>query len=44
MPQSFTYQVSPMRVVFGTGTVAQLADELGRLGIGRVLVLASRRQ
>ncbi|MHC2256559.1 maleylacetate reductase [Bradyrhizobium embrapense] len=44
MAQSFIYQVSPMRVVFGTGTVAQLADELGRLGIGRALLLASRRQ
>ncbi|WFU57548.1 maleylacetate reductase [Bradyrhizobium pachyrhizi] len=44
MAQPFTYQVSPMRVVFGVGTVAQLADELDRLGIGRALVLASRRQ
>ena len=37
MAQSFIYQVSPMRVVFGTGTVAQLADELDRLGIARAL-------
>lgn len=44
MVQSFTYQVSPMRVVFGTGTVTRLADELDRLGIRRALVLASRRQ
>ncbi|UGY29266.1 maleylacetate reductase [Bradyrhizobium septentrionale] len=44
MPQSFTYQVSPMRVVFGVGTVAALADELDRLGVARALVLASRRQ
>ncbi|MCP1830809.1 alcohol dehydrogenase class IV [Bradyrhizobium sp. USDA 4532] len=44
MTQPFTYQVSPMRVVFGVGTVAQLADELDRLGINRALVLASRRQ
>ncbi|MGY3582977.1 maleylacetate reductase [Bradyrhizobium sp. USDA 4341] len=44
MSQSFTYQVSPMRVVFGTGTVAALADELDRLGVSRALVLASRRQ
>lgn len=44
MPQSFTYQVSPMRVVFGVGTVAQLADELDRLGVRRALLLASRRQ
>nr|WP_248114326.1 hypothetical protein [Bradyrhizobium sp. 2S1]MCK7667595.1 hypothetical protein [Bradyrhizobium sp. 2S1] len=42
MAQSFTYQVSPMRVVFGVGTVAALADELGRLSISRALVLASR--
>ncbi|WP_426436579.1 maleylacetate reductase [Bradyrhizobium genosp. P] len=44
MSQSFTYQVSPMRVVFGVGTIAHLADELDRLGITRALVLASRRQ
>ncbi|WP_407148305.1 maleylacetate reductase [Bradyrhizobium sp. ORS 86] len=44
MPQSFTYQVSPMRVVFGVGTIASLEDELERLGIKRALVLASRRQ
>ncbi|WOH83130.1 maleylacetate reductase [Bradyrhizobium sp. BEA-2-5] len=44
MAQPFTYQVSPMRVVFGVGTVAQLADELDRLGISRALLLASRRQ
>lgn len=44
MIQPFVYQVSPMRVVFGTGTIARLADELERLGVKRVLVLASRRQ
>jgi maleylacetate reductase len=44
MSQSFTYQVSPMRVVFGIGTIAQLPDELERLGVKRALVLASRRQ
>lgn len=44
MPQSFTYQVSPMRVVFGTGTIDKLPDELERLGVKRALVLASRRQ
>jgi len=44
MSQSFTYQVSPMRVVFGIGTIASLKDELERLGIKRALVLASRRQ
>jgi len=44
MSQSFTYQVNPMRVVFGVGTIASLPDELARLGVKRALVLASRRQ
>lgn len=44
MSQSFTYQVSPMRVVFGVGTIAKLGDEFERLGIKRALVLASRRR
>jgi maleylacetate reductase len=44
MPQPFVYQVSPMRVVFGVGTIARLADELERLGVRRALVVASRRQ
>ncbi|MFB9266858.1 maleylacetate reductase [Bradyrhizobium erythrophlei] len=44
MSQPFTYQVSPMRVVFGVGTIAKLPDELDRLGIRRALLLATRRQ
>ncbi|VIO78482.1 maleylacetate reductase [Bradyrhizobium ivorense] len=44
MTQPFVYQVSPMRVVFGVGTIERLADELDRLGVKRTLVLASRRQ
>jgi maleylacetate reductase len=33
-----------MRVVFGTGTLRQLPDELSRLGVTRALVLATPRQ
>ncbi|MBR0756761.1 maleylacetate reductase [Bradyrhizobium jicamae] len=44
MPQPFIYQTSPMRVVFGTGTIKGLPDELDKLGIKRALVLATRRQ
>ena len=42
--QEFTYTASPMRVVFGTGTIKRLPDELERLGITRALVLATSRQ
>ena len=31
--QDFVYQSAPMRVVFGTGTLRQLPDELTRLGV-----------
>src|SRR5206468_7881952 len=42
--QDFVYQSAPMRVVFGTGTLRQLPDELSRLGVTRPLVLATPRQ
>jgi maleylacetate reductase len=42
--QTFTYQAAPMRVIFGRGTLNQLADELARLGVSRVLVLATPNQ
>ena len=42
--QEFTYAASPMRVVFGVGTVARIPGELERLGISRALVLATPRQ
>jgi maleylacetate reductase len=42
--QEFTYSTSPMRVVFGVGTIARIPDELARLGISRALVLATPRQ
>jgi maleylacetate reductase len=44
MSRQFTYQMSPTRVVFGTGTTKRLPGELERLGIRRALVLASPRQ
>jgi len=37
----FTYDALPGRIVFGSGAVAHLAGEAGRLGIGRALVLCS---
>ncbi len=41
--RSFVYASEPARVVFGTGTLGTLPDEVSRLGRGRVLVLASPR-
>ena len=40
----FTYQPNPARVLFGTGTLALLPDEIERLRLGRVLVLATPPQ
>ena len=42
--QDFVYQNAPMRVVFGTGTLRRLPDELSHLGVSRALVLATPRQ
>ena len=39
--QSFVYEALPARVVFGSGTVAQLRAEAERLGVRRVLVLST---
>ena len=39
--RDFVYQGSPQRVVFGSGTLARLPDELSRLGIKRALVLST---
>jgi len=41
---SFVYNGLPARVIFGFGAVRQLEAEIDRLGIKRVLVLATRRQ
>lgn len=40
----FTFAGIPSRVVFGTGTLRQLSDEVDRLGLRRVLVLSTQQQ
>ena len=39
--KNFIYTGLPMRVVFGAGSIAQLADELEKLGAKRALVLST---
>lgn len=41
---SFHYNGHPARVIFGSGTLAQLPDEVARLGLRRALVLATPPQ
>ncbi len=41
---SFTYDALPSRVVFGTGAVGKIAEEVDRLGAKKVLVLATAQQ
>ncbi len=38
---SFTYEGVPLRVVFGTGARHRLAEELDRLGLSQVVLIAS---
>jgi alcohol dehydrogenase class IV len=40
----FVYNALPMRIVFGSGTLASLDAEIDRLGLRRVLVLATPQQ
>ena len=40
----FSYTGLPSRVVFGFGTVAQIPEEIARLGLKRVMVLATPQQ
>ena len=42
--RSFTFSANPARVVFGSGTIAQLPQEVERLGCKRVLVLTTPQQ
>jgi maleylacetate reductase len=42
--QPFVYEPLPARVIFGSGTLSRLGDELERLGLRRVLVLATPAQ
>lgn len=44
MMERFVYTGLPIRVVFGTGTLAQLPEEIDRLGLARVLILATAQQ
>ncbi|CAO3437521.1 maleylacetate reductase [Azospirillum endophyticum] len=41
---SFTYNGLPTRVIFGVGTLAQLPEEVDRLGLRRVLILSTAQQ
>ena len=41
---AFTYETFPARVVFGAGSLAQLPDEVARLGAGNALVLCTPEQ
>lgn len=40
----FVYNALPARVVFGVGTIGQLADEVRRLGCRRALILSTAQQ
>ena len=42
--QPFTYTGHPSRVIFGSGTLARLPEEIERLDLRRVLVLATPQQ
>lgn len=42
--RDFTYIGLPARVVFGSGTIARLPDEVARLGIRRAMVLTTPHQ
>lgn len=44
MAEPFVYTANPGRVIFGEGTVARLPEEVERLGLHRVLVLATPQQ
>lgn len=41
MSDGFICTLNPARIVFGAGTLARLADEIGRLGCRRALLLAT---
>ncbi|KDP85070.1 Maleylacetate reductase [Cupriavidus sp. SK-3] len=44
MPKSFVYTAQPMRVLFGAGTLSQVAQEVERMGAQRALVLCTPNQ
>ncbi|WP_416358113.1 maleylacetate reductase [Aureimonas phyllosphaerae] len=42
--RDFVYNAHPARVIFGSGTLARLPEEVERLGLSRVLVVATPEQ
>ncbi|WCK01707.1 maleylacetate reductase [Agrobacterium tumefaciens] len=42
--QPFVYMAAPARIVFGTGSSADVAEEIRRLGLSRALVLSTPQQ
>jgi maleylacetate reductase len=44
MTQTFTYNASPARILFGAGRAAEIADELRRLNCKRALILSTPSQ
>jgi alcohol dehydrogenase class IV len=42
--EPFVYEALPSRVIFGTGTLSRLGEEITRLGLSRVLVLSTPQQ
>ena len=42
--EPFVYQALPQRIVFGSGTIAAVGEELTRLGCSRAFVLATPQQ
>ena len=41
MPNAFTYQINPARIVFGPGTLARVAEEITGQGCRRALILST---
>ena len=42
--QPFIYVADPLRVIFGSGTIAEVANEAAELGIARAIVLSTPQQ
>jgi alcohol dehydrogenase class IV len=42
--RDFIYTAHPARVIFASGAIARVADEVGRMGLARVLVLSTPEQ
>lgn len=42
--QTFEYQSNPARVIFGSGTICKIPDELYRLGLSKPLILSTPHQ